>query len=40
MLYENDNIDFWPYDLDERDKRRIKVIKTIRNFIDFVIPKK
>jgi GTP-binding protein EngB required for normal cell division len=40
MLYENDNIDFWPYDLDERDQRRIKVIKTIRNFIDFVILKK
>ncbi len=37
MLYENDIIDFWPYDLDEKNPERIKLIKTIRMFLKFVL---
>ena len=37
MVWENDVIDFYPYDLDERDPQRIKVIKTIRKFLNFIL---
>jgi hypothetical protein len=37
MLWENDVIDFYPYDLDERDPKRVKIIKTIRKFLNFML---
>ena len=37
MLIESDVIDFWPYELDERDPRRIKIVKTVRKFINFIL---
>jgi hypothetical protein len=37
MLYENDIIDYWPYDLNERDPQRVKLTKTIRKFINFIL---
>ena len=37
MLYENDVIDYWPYDLNERDPQRVKLVKTIRKFINFIL---
>jgi hypothetical protein len=37
MLIEGDVIDFWPYELDERDPRRIKIVKTVRKFINFIL---
>jgi len=37
MLVEGDVIDFWPYDLDERDPKRVKIVKTIRKFINFIL---
>jgi hypothetical protein len=37
MLYENDVIDFWPYYLDERDPKRVKIVKTVRKFINFIL---
>jgi hypothetical protein len=37
MLVESDMIDFWPYDLDERDPRRVKLTKTVRKFINFIL---
>ena len=37
MLYENDIIDYWPYDLNERDSKRVKLVKTIRKFINFIL---
>lgn len=40
MLYENDIIDYWPYDLDQQDPKRVKTIKTIRKFLDFILVKK
>jgi hypothetical protein len=40
MLYENDVLDNWTYDLDQQDPIRVKTIKTIRKFLDFILPKK
>jgi hypothetical protein len=40
MLHENDILDNWTYDLDQQDPKRIKIIKTIRKFLDFILPKK
>jgi hypothetical protein len=37
MLWENDVIDFYPYDLDERDPKRVIIIKTIRKFLNFML---
>jgi hypothetical protein len=37
MLVEGDVIDFWPYDLDERDPKRVKIVKTVRKFINFIL---
>jgi Icc-related predicted phosphoesterase len=37
MLDENDIIDTHPYELDERDPERVKIIKTIRKFLNFVL---
>ena len=39
MLFENDVIDFWPYDLNERDSKRVKLTKTVRKFINFILTK-
>jgi hypothetical protein len=36
MLYENDIIEYL-YDMDERDPKRVKIIKTIRKFIKFML---
>lgn len=38
MLYEN-NIINYVYDMDERDPERIKIVKTIRNFLNFILEK-
>jgi len=40
MLHENDILDNWTYDLDQQDPKRVKTIKTIRKFLDFILPKK
>jgi hypothetical protein len=40
MLDENDIIDTHPYELDERDPERVKIIKTIRKFLNFVLSDK
>jgi hypothetical protein len=40
MLYENDILDNWTYDLDQQDPKRVKTIKTIRKFLDFILVKK
>jgi hypothetical protein len=40
MLYENDILDNWIYDLDQQDPKRVKTIKTIRKFLDFILVKK
>jgi hypothetical protein len=37
MIWENDVIDFYPYDLDERDPKRVKIIKTVRKFLNFIL---
>jgi len=37
MFWENDVIDFYPYELDERDPKRIKIIKTIRRFLNHTL---
>ena len=37
MLYDNNIIDVWPYSLDQRDPKRIKLVKTVRNFLNFVL---
>jgi hypothetical protein len=37
MLFENDIIDFYPYELDQRDPKRVKIIKTIRKFVNFIL---
>ena len=39
MLYEKDIVEIHPYDLDERDPKRVKLIKTIRKFLDFALTK-
>ena len=39
MLYENDVVE----DIDEMDERnpeRVKIVKTIRQFLNFILPKK
>ena len=38
MLIENDTIDYI-YDMDERDPKRVKIVKTIRNFLNFILEK-
>lgn len=38
MLIENDTIDYI-YDMDERDPKRVKIVKTIRNFLNFILQK-
>jgi hypothetical protein len=40
MLYENDIVENHPYDLDQQDPKRVKTIKTIRKFLDFILVKK
>ena len=40
MLWEYDIIDSHPYDLDERDPKRVKIIKTVRKFLNFVLSDK
>jgi hypothetical protein len=37
MLWENDIIDFDPYDLEEQDPKRVKIIKTVRKFLNFML---
>ena len=39
MLYENDIIDYWPFELELQDPRRIKLFKTIRKFLNFILTK-
>jgi hypothetical protein len=39
MLFENDIIKD-VYDMDERDPKRIKIVKTIRNFLNFILKDK
>lgn len=39
MLYENNILENHPYDLDQRDPKRVRLIKTLRKFLDFVITK-
>ena len=39
LLYENDIIDFHPTDLNERDPKRVKLTKTIRKFLNFILTK-
>ena len=39
MLFENDIIND-VYDMDERDPKRIKIVKTIRNFLSFILKDK
>ena len=36
MLYENDIIEHI-YDMDEKDPKRVKIIKTVRNFLKFLL---
>jgi hypothetical protein len=40
MLYENDIVENHLYDLDQQDPIRVKTIKTIRTFLNFVLPVK
>lgn len=37
MLDENDIIDSHLYWLDERDPKRVKIVKTIRKFLNFIL---
>jgi hypothetical protein len=37
MLWEYDIIDSHPYELDERDPKRVKIIKTIRHFLNHIL---
>jgi len=39
MLYENDTIDNI-FELEETNPKRVKIIKTIRAFLNFIMPKK
>lgn len=39
MLYENDILENHPYDLDQQDPKRVKLIKTLRKFLDFALTK-
>jgi hypothetical protein len=36
MLYEKDIID-WIYDMDEQNPERVKIVKTIRKFLNFML---
>jgi hypothetical protein len=36
MLYENDMTDY-VYDMDEQDPERVKIIRTIRKFLNFML---
>jgi hypothetical protein len=36
MLYENDIKDYI-YDMDERNPERVKIVKTIRKFLNFML---
>lgn len=36
MLYENDVTEY-VYDMNERDPKRIKIVKTIRKFLNFIL---
>ena len=37
MLYEIDVVDFWIYDLEPSDPKRVKLIKTVRNFLNNIL---
>jgi len=37
MLYEIGVIDFWIYDLEPKDPKRIKLIKTLRQFLNNIL---
>ena len=37
MLYEIGVIDFWIYDLEPQDPKRIKLIKTLRKFLNNIL---
>jgi hypothetical protein len=37
MLYENDIIDYWPFELELQDSKRVKIFKTIRKFLNFIL---
>lgn len=39
MLYENDIIDYWPFELELQDPQRIKLFKTVRKFLNFILTK-
>lgn len=39
MLYENDIVEDID-DMDERNPERMKIVKTIRQFLNFILPKK
>jgi hypothetical protein len=39
MLFENDIIED-VYDMDERDPERVKIVKTVRNFLNFILKDK
>lgn len=39
MLFENDIIDYI-YDMDERNPERVKIVKTIRKFLNFILKDK
>jgi len=36
MLYEKDIID-WVYDMNEQNPERVKIVKTIRKFLNFIL---
>jgi hypothetical protein len=36
MLYEKDIID-WVYDMNEQNPERVKIVKTIRKFLNFML---
>ena len=37
MLYEIGVIDFWIYDLEPQDPKRIKLVKTVRQFLNNIL---
>jgi hypothetical protein len=37
MLYEIGVVDFWIYDLEPQDPKRIKLIKTVRQFLNNIL---
>jgi hypothetical protein len=36
MLYENDITDYI-YDMDEQNPKRVKIVKTVRKFLNFIL---